>query len=95
MVQKSINVERSGGWMPIEELREAALAALGEGCNLTLNLANLDHLDTSALQVLLAFQREQNKSGHSLELENVRPALRDWFGYAGAAKLFLCISSKD
>jgi anti-anti-sigma regulatory factor len=81
--------------MPVEELREAALAALRDDCDLTLNLANLDHLDASALQILLALDREQKRNGRRLELDNLLPALREWFGYAGAAELFLCGSSKD
>jgi hypothetical protein len=52
MERSVVEVERLGDWMPVEELREAALKALGEGKDVTLNLKNVDHLDASALQIL-------------------------------------------
>ena len=55
----SIYVDRSGDWMPAEELRAAALDALSQEKDVVLNLGNVDHLDASALQILLALEREQ------------------------------------
>ena len=84
----SIDVERSGDWMPVEDLRTAAQEAVAEGANVTLNLHKVDHLDASALQVLLALDIEQKKQGRNLQLTNASPQLRQWFEFAGVADLF-------
>ncbi|MGA9672193.1 MAG: STAS domain-containing protein [Terracidiphilus sp.] len=83
-----INVERSGDWMPAEELREAALDALSQGSDINLNLDKIDHLDASALQILLALDAEQKKRERDLRLENASPRLRKWFEFAGVADQF-------
>ena len=51
------------------------------------DLAGADHLDTSALQVLLALRRELNRHGGVLQLENASDAMARWFQYAGAGEL--------
>jgi anti-anti-sigma regulatory factor len=56
--------------------------------DVTVNLNNLDHLDASALQVLLALAAEQAKRGRILELANASAHLRQWFEFAGAAERF-------
>lgn len=84
----SIDVERSGDWMPAEELRAAALGAIEAGNDVTLNLGGIDHLDASALQILLALGAEQKRRGRRLEVANTSPHLRQWFEYAGAAEEF-------
>jgi anti-anti-sigma regulatory factor len=83
-----IEAERAGDWMPVEELREAALVATQSGRDVTVNLDRIDHLDASALQILLALGAEQRKLEHKLELANVSANLRRWFEYAGAADQF-------
>jgi ABC-type transporter Mla MlaB component len=83
-----IEIERSEGWMPVEELREAALDALRNDADPILSLDRINHLDASALQVLLAFQSEQKERGQDLQLTNVPLYLRQWFEYAGAADRF-------
>ena len=83
-----IEVERSGDWMPAEELRKAALAASGESKDVTVNLGKVDHLDASALQILLALDAEQKRQGRHLHLANASAHLRQWFEYAGAAEEF-------
>jgi len=85
----SIHVERSGEWMPAEELREAALAALCEEHDIVLDLSGIDHLDASALQVLLALHRVQAERGRTLELHHASASLHEWFSYAGAAAQLL------
>jgi ABC-type transporter Mla MlaB component len=80
----SIEVERSGEWMPAEELRDAAVELLSEGKDIAVNLDRIDHLDASALQILLALEAEQNKQGRKLELVKASPHLRSWFEFAGA-----------
>jgi len=74
--------------MPAEELREAALAALSRGKDVILNLDRVDHLDSSALQILLALQAEQRKQGRNLQLAKASPRLRKWFEFAGVDDRF-------
>jgi anti-anti-sigma factor len=81
--------------MPVEELREAALKVLSEGEDVTLNLKNVDHLDASALQILLTLGMEQKKRGRQLDLINVSPQLRQWFCYSGAGDQFFMIAEKN
>ena len=83
-----IGVERSGEWMPVETLREAALSALQGGKDVIVDLEKLDHLDASALQILLALKAEQQRLGRQMRLEHVSPELKQWFEYAGAAGYF-------
>jgi len=71
--------------MPAEELWEAAQAAVSQGKDVTLNLDKIDHLDASALQILLALDEEQKKHGRHLQLANASSNLRYWFEYSGAA----------
>lgn len=88
MGRTAIDVEQSGSWMPSEQLREAALAALGKGQDVTLNLDKIDHLEADALQILLALDREQKKQGRKLVLTHASVQLREWFAFAGAAEEF-------
>ena len=82
-----IEAERSGDWMPAEELRTAALGAVETGNEVTLNLGGIDYLDASALQILLALGAEQKKRGRRLEVAGASPHLRQWFEYAGAVEV--------
>ena len=84
----SFDVERSGEWMPSEDLREVALAALEAGGDVAVNLDRIDHLDASALQILLALSVEQKRRGKDLQLAHASPALQKWFEFAGAADQF-------
>ncbi len=88
-------VERSGDWMPAEELREAVLAALDQGKDMTLDLDRVDHLDASALQILLALDAEQKKRGRNLQLANASPHLQQWFEFAGVADRFSMAGQKS
>ena len=83
-----IDVERSGDWMPVEDMMKTALSALEQEKELTLNLNNIDHLDASALQVLLVLDAEQRNKGRHLDLVNASPNLRQWFEYSGTAAQF-------
>jgi len=91
----SINAERSGDWMPAEELWEAAKAALNEGKDVTLNLEKIEHLDASAMQILLALDAEQKKNDRHLQLVNVSSNLRNWFEYSGADAYFPMTGQKS
>lgn len=81
--------------MPAEELWKAAKAALNEGKDMTFNLDKIDHLDASALQILLALDAEQKKIGRHLQFERVSLNLRHWFEYSGAAAYFPVIEQKS
>ncbi len=91
----SIDVDRSGDWMPVQELRDAALGAIEVGSDVTLNLGGIDHLDASSLQILLALEAEQKRRGRQLELANPSPHLLQWFEYAGAADHFSMTVQKN
>jgi ABC-type transporter Mla MlaB component len=93
--QRCIEVGSSGDWMPAEELWKAALAASGEGRDAAVNLGEIDHLDASALQILLALDAEQKKRGQKLELANASEHLRQWFAYAGVADQFFMSGTKS
>jgi len=74
----SIDAERSGDWLPAEDLREAAKAAVNEDKDITINLDKIDHLDASALQILLALDTEQKKKGRHIQLAKASSNLRQW-----------------
>ncbi|MFY9853395.1 MAG: STAS domain-containing protein [Terracidiphilus sp.] len=83
----AIDVERSGGWMSPEDLRESALTALSASSDVALNLQGIDYLDASALQILLALDVETKAREHNLQLTNASPLLRQWFEFAGVVDL--------
>ncbi len=78
-----IDVIRDGDWLPPEEFRAIALSAAQAEGDLTVNLQGIDHLDASALQILLALAAERKKRGKGLYLANASPTLSHWFEYAG------------
>ena len=80
--------ERSQNWMPADELRDLAQDALEAGHDVTVNVGNIDHLDASALQILLALEAEQKKRKGHLELRDASANLLHWFEYAGATDHF-------
>ena len=73
--------------MPPEDLREAALVASSASGDVAVNLQGIDHLDASALQVLLALDAAEKTRNHNLLLTNVSPLLRQWFDFAGVVDL--------
>lgn len=79
-----MHVERSGEWMPADELREAALASLLAGNDVTVDVDRIDHLDASALQILLALDSELKRRKQNLRIANASPHLFKWFQFAGA-----------
>jgi len=83
-----VDVERSGEWMPAEDLRDASLSAFAAGTDITVNLNGIDHLDASSLQILLALAAAQEGQERHLRFENSSPQLQQWFEYAGAGDHF-------
>jgi anti-anti-sigma factor len=74
--------------MPADELRDAVLAAVNDGKDLTLDLDRIDHLDGSALQILLAAEKDMKERGQSFRLARASAHLRKWFEFAGAGDRF-------
>ena len=62
--------------------------AVEAGSDVTLHLGGIDHLDASALQIVLALDAEQEEQGRHLHLANASAHLREWFEYAGVAEHF-------
>lgn len=93
MAESTLHVVASGQWMDPSELRQWAIEQLTTPSsdqaphNLILDLSGVDHLDSSALQILLAVSAEEKQRGGSLHLVNPSESLRRWFDYAGAASL--------
>jgi hypothetical protein len=83
VIESVIMVTRGGDWLLPEEFRSVALTAAGAEGNLTVDLQGVDHLDASALQILLALAAERKKHGKGLRLANTSLALSRWFEYAG------------
>jgi anti-anti-sigma regulatory factor len=69
------------------KLDNSSNLALDLTLDLTLDLSGVDHLDASALQILLALEAEQRRRGRRLHLVHPSEPLRQWFEYAGAAEL--------
>ncbi len=84
-----ISVTREGDWLPLPEFLALALSAAEEQGNLTVDMLGVDHLDASALQILLALGAERKKHGCGFRLANASPALTHWFEYAGGGRTSL------
>jgi len=84
-----LHAGQAGGWMEASALRGWVMGQLGQGQppEMIIDLEGLEHLDASALQVLLAIGSEQKRRGGVLRLENVSAGMRQWFAWAGAAEL--------
>lgn len=87
-----LHAGRSGEWMEASALRLRAIELFAgspdaPASDLVLDLEGLDHLDASALQVLLAIAADQRRRGGALQIEHISASLQQWFGYAGAAEL--------
>jgi anti-anti-sigma regulatory factor len=78
-----INATRNGEWLEPAEFLAVALSAVQADGDMTVNLQGVDHLDASALQILLALAAERKKRGKGLCLANASAALSHWFEYAG------------
>jgi anti-anti-sigma factor len=93
--QQFIAAERCGNWAPAEELRETALAALDRGGDVILSLERIEHLDASALQILLALDAEQKRRKLNFMLANASSHLLEWFEFAGVADRFSMTDRKN
>ena len=71
-------------------LRESAETLLQEQADIVVACEGLSHLDTSALQVLLALRRELNLRGRSLRLSGVSSAVAGILQLAGVDAALDC-----
>jgi hypothetical protein len=81
--------ERSGQWMEASALRQWAMEQLNGSeppRELVIDLEGLEHLDASALQVLMALRAEQTRRDGILRFEHASASLQPWFAWAGAAE---------
>jgi len=90
----TLHAARSGQWVEAEAMRRWAMEQLGSPAGptreLVVDLGGLEHLDASALEVLLAIRAEQRVRNGVLRLVHASHGLRRWFEYAGAAGLLGC-----
>ena len=63
--------------------QEAFLKVAGEWAKITLNFANLAYISSAGLRVLLLLQKQVNRTGGSLTLTNVSPAVMEVFELTG------------
>lgn len=61
--------------------------ASSEDSDIVFDLSDLDYLEASALQVLLAARDAVHRRGGRLRLVHLSPELREWFEFAGATTL--------
>ncbi len=83
-----IKVARDGDWLAADEFREACAQAADGRIDVHIDLEGLEHLDASALQILLALRVKQQRNDRRLSLINPSASLLRWFEFAGAARLF-------
>lgn len=69
------------------ELHQAAVAALNAGGEVTVNLAEVTRLDTSAIQILLALCQGLQVEGRSYHLEGMPPTVRENWQLLGLTAL--------
>jgi len=83
-----LKVAREGDWIGPDDFRDASAQAVDAHLDVHIDLEGLDHLDASALQILLALRVEQQRNDRRLSLINASAALLRWFEFAGATRLF-------
>jgi anti-anti-sigma factor len=83
-----VKVARGGEWLVPDEFRQACVEAVAAQFDVVIDLEGIDHLDGSALQILVALGAEQQRNDRRLSLANASPSLLRWFEFAGAGRLF-------
>lgn len=93
--QDSVNVVQFSDRKILEELsiREIedelfALVAATPTIKLLLNFANVEHLSSAALGMLINLQKEVSKQKGSLKLSDIRPQIYEVFKITRLSKLF-------
>ena len=70
--------------------QEAFLKVAGEYAKITLNFADLVYISSAGLRVILTLQKQINRTGGSLTLNNVSPAIMEVFemtGFSGVIRI--------
>ena len=70
--------------------QEVFLKTAGEYAKITLDFASLDYVSSAGLRALLVLQQQVNRTGGSLTLTHVSPAVREVFemtGFRGILKI--------
>ncbi len=83
-----LKVARDGDWLAPCDFSESCCQAVADHVDMVIDLEGLDHLDASALQILLALRMEQQQNSRRLSLTNASTSLLRWFEFAGAIQLF-------
>jgi anti-anti-sigma factor len=76
------------------QLLDAATGAVSAEGDVVVDCARLDRLDTSALQVLLALERQLAGQGRRILLRGVGEPVRALFGFAGVEHLLVAQNSE-
>ena len=63
--------------------QEVLMKVAGEYAKITLDFADLSYVSSAGLRVILALQKQINRTGGSLTLINVSPAVMDVFEMIG------------
>ena len=63
--------------------QEVFLTTAGEYAKITLDFASLDYVSSAGLRALLMLQKQVNRTGGSLTLTNVSPAVMEVFEMTG------------
>jgi len=71
----SITLRENLGISGAEKLHTRLKTCAAKGVNVNLNAAKVDTIDTSSLQLLLAFVRQVHESGHSVNWQHPSAAL--------------------
>ena len=70
--------------------QEAFLKVVGEYAKITLDFADLVYISSAGLRVILTLQKQINRTGGSLTLNNVSPAIMEVFemtGFSGVIRI--------
>lgn len=68
-----------------DELVDAARQIASAGGRVVVDCADVEHLDTSTLQILVALERQLASKGRALTLTGVKPAVQAYVELAGLA----------
>jgi len=68
-------------------VQDALLKVAGEYASIELNFAQLTYISSAGLRVMLMMQKQVNRTGGSLRLTNVSPAVMEVFEMTGFSSI--------
>lgn len=68
-------------------VQEALLKVAGEYADIELNFAQLTYISSAGLRVMLMMQKQVNRTGGTLRLSNVSPAVMEVFEMTGFSSI--------